>query len=60
MAWALAALVRSCCHAAITAGGEFHPALRTLVFDMTPNPVNSRHSAFSALSRGLMRSWLRR
>lgn len=34
---ALAALVRPCCHAAITAGGEFHPALRTLVYGTGPN-----------------------
>jgi hypothetical protein len=60
MAWALAALVRSCCHAAITAGGDFHPALRTLLLGTTPNSSDSRQSGFSALSRGLMRWRLRR
>ena len=44
-AWALAALVRSCRHAAITAGGEFHPALRTLVSGTGPNGVDCRHAA---------------
>jgi hypothetical protein len=42
---ALAALVRSCCHAAITAGGEFHPALRTLVSGTGPNGIDCRHAA---------------
>lgn len=44
MVWALAALVQSCFHTAITAGGEFRPALRTLVPGTRPDDGDSRHT----------------
>jgi hypothetical protein len=54
MVWALAALVRSCRHAAITAGGEFHPALRTLVSGTGPDQTDSRQCRHFPLSRGFV------
>ncbi len=36
--WALAELVRTRCHVAITAGGESHPALRTLLSGTLAGP----------------------
>jgi hypothetical protein len=50
---ALAALVRSCRQAAITAGGEFRPALRTLCAKQgTPRAPHCRQSINAPLSPG--------